>query len=158
MHGWSVVVGGERGLQFACGTTERVGEDLRDPARVRISERQVSYEVVPDRRSQFVNPQVLVALRDLAQHGIHETRRAHALFATNEVDGRRDRRVRPDAGPQQLVGTETQYIEDVAIDLGHRTIRGRGDDRVESAERTRGAVGQLRGQRGVTSGDLAFPQ
>ena len=61
-------------------------------------------------------------------------------------------------GAQQLVGTQSQKIEQHRVDLFDRSIRCRRDDSVEQAAAATGSIGQLGGERGVTAADAALGQ
>ena len=158
VHRRALVVGGQCGLQQAGRTSQCREEDLGDPARMRVPERQMPDDVVGDRRCELIHPDVLVALGYLAQHRIHETGRPHAVLCADEIDRGGHRRMRSDACAQQLIGAQAQHVEELTVDLGDRATRGRRDDRVDNVLRACGPVGQLGGQRGITAGDVALAQ
>ena len=158
MHQRAVVVGGQQRIQLAGVGAERVGERLGDPARMGVHERDVPDGIGLGGRGELVDPGLLVAPSDGAQHAVDETGSRRIEFDAGLLDGGGHRGVRVDPGAQQLVGAQPQQVEQHRVDVVRRASRGRGDDGVEQAAGAAGAVGQFGGEGGVAAGDAALAQ
>ena len=121
-----VVVGGQQRIQLARLGAERVGERLGDPARMGVHERDVTDGVGVGGRGELVDPGLLVARGDGAQHAVDETRSRRIEFDSGLLDGGGHRGVRVDTRAEQLVGPEPQQIEQHRIDAVRRAPGGAG--------------------------------
>ena len=118
-----VVVGGQRRVEFPGGTAQRVDEGLRDPAGVGVHEGGMPDRVDGPVGRQLVDPGLLVAGADRAQHPVDETCSCRIEFDSRLLDRGRDGGVRVDAGAQQLVGAEPQQVEQYRVDACPATGR-----------------------------------
>ena len=158
MHQRPFVVAGEQRVELAGVRTERIGERLRDPARVGMHERPVPHRVRVGGRSELVDPGLLVAPADGAQHSIDETGSRRIEFDGGLLDGGGDGGVGFDAGAQQLVAAQPKQVKQHGVDAIGRAPCGVADDGVEQAAGAAGAVGQLGGECGVAACDSSFAQ
>ena len=90
-----------------------------------MDERRVADRVGGRVGRQLVDPGLLVAARDGAQHAVDETGSCRIEFDTSLLDGGGHRGVLFDAGAQQLVGAEPQQVQQYGVDLVRRATRGR---------------------------------
>ncbi|GAA3184379.1 hypothetical protein GCM10020255_080140 [Rhodococcus baikonurensis] len=152
VHGRAGVVGDQYFFEFSGSSAEGVGEDLRDPQRVRVLEGETADRVL---RGQQFDPLVLGAFGDAAQDRVDESRSALAVFGADEVDRGGDGSVRCDTSAQQLVRAESENIEQSSVDLFDRPTRCMRDDRIQEALSAGRAVRELGGQRSVACVEFA---
>ena len=97
-----------------------------------------------------LDPGLEVVLRHPAQHRVDQADRPGSRPRPGQVDRRRDRGVRADAHPQQLVGAQAQHVADPRL---HGAAGEAGvDDRVVGALPAQGPRRELGREAGVTPG------
>ena len=111
-----LVVGGQQRVEFTGVGAECVGERLGDPARMGVHEGEVTDGVGVGGRGELVDPGLLVARGDGAQYAVDETRSRRVEFDPGLLDGGVHRGVRVDTRAQQLVGAESQQVEQHRVD------------------------------------------
>ena len=158
MHSRSGVVGGQCDVQFPRVGAERVGEGLGDPARVGVHEGGAPDRVGVGGRGEFGHPGSLVPLGDGPQHRVDESSAGGVEFHSGLFHGGRHRGMFGDVGPQQLVGTQPQQIQQHRVDLVHRASGRRRNDRIQQPAGAASAVGQLSRKGRVPAADPTLGQ
>src|SRR5262249_16097184 len=113
-------------------------------------------------RRELVDPGLLVAPGDCAQHTVDETRSCRVEFDSGLLNGGGNGGKCVDARAKQMVSAESQQVDQCRADPVRRAAQGAGggggggDDGVEQPLGGARGVGQLGRVGGVATGDAAF--